>query len=79
MAFGHFLLGSHNCMVMTLGSCVKWPLDCNVWGDLLSIIGQDPSVSKSNQLHVVIFRFFFINLRYSYRFLDKDWQLSLSL
>ena len=23
--FGHFLLGSHNVMVATLGSCVKWP------------------------------------------------------
>ena len=26
MAFGHFLLGSHNFMVKALGSCVKWPL-----------------------------------------------------
>ena len=26
MAFGHFLLGSHNFLVMALGSCVKWPL-----------------------------------------------------
>ena len=25
-AFGHFLMGSHNFMVTTLGSCVKWPL-----------------------------------------------------
>ena len=25
MAFGHFLLGSHDFMVMALGSCVKWP------------------------------------------------------
>ena len=25
MAFGHFLLGSHNFMATTLGSCVKWP------------------------------------------------------
>ena len=24
MAFGHFLLGSHNFMVTALGSCVKW-------------------------------------------------------
>ena len=24
-AFGHFILGSHNFMVMALGSCVKWP------------------------------------------------------
>jgi hypothetical protein len=23
--FGHFLLGSHNCMVTALGLCVKWP------------------------------------------------------
>ena len=29
-------------------------------GRLLGIIGQNPSVSKSNRLHVVIFRFFFI-------------------
>jgi hypothetical protein len=27
MAFGHFLLGSHNFIVTALGSCVKWPLD----------------------------------------------------
>ena len=26
MALGHFLLGSHNVMVMALGSCVEWPL-----------------------------------------------------
>ena len=26
MAFRQFLLGSHNFMVTTLGSCVKWPL-----------------------------------------------------
>jgi hypothetical protein len=26
MAFGHFLLGSHNFMITTLGSCVKWAL-----------------------------------------------------
>jgi hypothetical protein len=25
-AFGHFLLGCHNSMVMALGLCVKWPL-----------------------------------------------------
>ena len=24
MAFGHFLLRSHNFMVAALGSCVKW-------------------------------------------------------
>ena len=32
---------------------------------ILSISGRDPSGSKSNQLHVEIFRFFFINLKYS--------------
>ena len=26
MVFGHFLLGSHNFMITSLGSCVKWPL-----------------------------------------------------
>ena len=26
MAFGHYLLGSHNFMVTALDSCVKWPL-----------------------------------------------------
>ena len=26
IAFGHFLLDSHNYMVTTFGSCVKWPL-----------------------------------------------------
>jgi hypothetical protein len=30
----------------------------------LGIIGQNYSVSKSNQLHAVNFRFFFIDLRY---------------
>ena len=32
--------------------------------DILSIIGQDPSASKSKQLHVDIFQFSFINLKY---------------
>jgi hypothetical protein len=31
MAFGRFLLGPHNFMVVTLGSCVKWPL---VWVEI---------------------------------------------
>ena len=30
---------------------------------ILDIIGWDPSVSKSNRLHVDIFQFFFTNLR----------------
>ena len=33
-------------------------------GRFLGIINQNPSVSKSNWLHVVIFRFFFISLKY---------------
>jgi hypothetical protein len=33
---------------------------------ILDIIGQNPSVSKSNQLHVVIFWFVFIDLRCIY-------------
>jgi hypothetical protein len=38
MAFEHFLLDSHNFIVMALGSCVKWPLDYNedvLWSRLL--------------------------------------------
>ena len=34
-------------------------LSSSMSGEILGIIGQDPSVSKSNQLHVDIFRFFF--------------------
>ena len=33
-------------------------------GEFLDIIGEDPSDSKFNQLHVDIFQFFFIDLRY---------------
>ena len=29
MAFGHFLVGSHNFMVMALGSCAEWPFLVN--------------------------------------------------
>ena len=36
----------------------------NAQGKFLSIVGQDPSDSKSNQLHVDIFRGCFIHLRY---------------
>ena len=28
-AFGHFLLGSYNFLVMACGSCVKWPSEVN--------------------------------------------------
>ena len=31
---------------------------------ILGMINQNPGVSKSNQLHVVIFQFFLINLKY---------------
>ena len=53
--------------------CPRWlcARTCSTWagwfqwpGRFWGIIGQVPSVSKSNRLHVVIFRFFFINLRY---------------
>ena len=33
-------------------------------GKFLGIVGQDPSDSKFNRLHVDIFRFCFIHLRY---------------
>ena len=37
---------------------------CKQWlGRILGIIGQDPSVSKSNQLQVMNFRFLFMCLR----------------
>ena len=36
------------------------------------IVGQDPSDSKSNRLHVDIFQFCLIHLRYIYRFLLND-------
>jgi len=34
------------------------------WGEFLGIIGRDPSVCKSNRLHVDILRFCFIKLGY---------------
>jgi hypothetical protein len=49
LAFGHFLWSSHSFMVTTLGSCVEWPL---------SVI--DPSVAKSNLLHMVCSFDFFL-------------------
>ena len=36
----------------------------NVWGEFLDIISRDPRVTKFNRLHVDIFRFFLIDLRY---------------
>ena len=38
-------------------------------GRILGIIGHNPSVSKSNQLRVVILWFFFMKMRYIHRFL----------
>ena len=42
-------------------------------GRFLAIISQDPSVSKSNQLHVVIAQFSFTTL---YRFPCNEWKFS---
>jgi hypothetical protein len=39
-------------------------LECSVWERFVGIVGQNPSVPKSNRLHVVSFWFFFISLRY---------------
>ena len=36
--------------------------------EILITIGQNPSVSKSNQLHVKIFQFFFVDWGIFYRF-----------
>ena len=44
-----------------LAFCLK---SCSVNGRLLSIIGRDPSVCKSNWLHVYILRFSFIKFGY---------------
>ena len=48
-------------------SCLFAPL-LHSQGRSLGIIGQYPSVSKSNQLHVDIFRFFITTLGYIYKF-----------
>ena len=34
----------------------------SVFKEIFGHLGQDPSVSKSNHLHVVMFRFFYIDL-----------------
>ena len=39
----------------------------------MDIIGQNPSVSMSNRLHVVIVRAFFINLKYNLVIGDNFW------
>ena len=54
-----FRLGSHNFMVTALGSCVKQGS-----GRFLGITGQDPSVCKSNRLHIDILWFSFTKLGY---------------
>ena len=38
MAFGHFLLGSHNFMVTSLGSCVKWPSICTIQSHMVKMV-----------------------------------------
>ena len=57
MAFGHFLLGSHNFMVTALGLCVKWPLvPAMVFSldpanrDMLATLNMIFSVTNSNCL-----------------------------
>ena len=53
--------------------CQQWSVwsapQCPEW--ILDIIGQHPSASKSNQSHVVVIWFFFINLRYITYILSK--------
>ena len=44
MAFGHFLLGSHNFIVTTLGSCVKWPLRYCVFNGHFFVICDDSQI-----------------------------------
>ena len=62
MAFGRFLLGSHNVMVMALGSCVKWPYTFFfVWFVTPKHIGQ--SMSK---------------VHYPQMCTDNDWNLYFS-
>jgi hypothetical protein len=46
-------------------------------GDFWGMIGQNPSVSKSNQLEVVIFQSFFINFYLSeFHSLESSWMTS---
>ena len=44
----------------------------SVRGNFLGIISQAPSASTSNQLHVMIFRVFFIKSRNDHRFPQND-------
>ena len=46
------------------GSLYMFKVPAAVSGKFLGIVGQDPSDSKSNQVHIDIFRFFFIHSRY---------------
>ena len=58
------LLMQHEHLTLyTLATIVCHPLN-QYPGRFFGIIGQNPSVSKSDQLHVVIFRLFFMNLRH---------------
>ena len=53
------------------GQCQKWLVWSTLWclGIFVGIIGQHPSVSKSNRLHATIFYLFFINFRTISQFL----------
>ena len=48
----------------------------NAW-KFLGIVGQNPSDSKSNRLHVDIFRFCFIHSRYILLYISLKWSVNL--
>ena len=54
-------VGDHQANIPFIG-CMR--LRISVSGRFMGMIGQYPSVSKSNWLHVDLFRFFFIKLGY---------------
>ena len=58
-----------------------WPwqhtLGISVQGDFWAIIGRDPSVSKSNRLHINTFRLLFINSWYILYIPPKQWAILL--
>ena len=64
-------IGLHAQKVLTIPRSIRgptWPLKEHknlhqCLGRTLGIINQNPSVSKSNQLHIMILQFFFINLK----------------
>ena len=50
-AFMHFLLGSHNFMVMALGSCLNWPLVWRLESSTICMHLQVDCIDSSQQLH----------------------------